>query len=160
MKILEKWTSSKRLLVCNCAIMSTIYDIYRWIKPNGCTLNLRTFPYRLIECVSLCVCVEQVQSKQKTTLRHAKQSNMIMSGQTRTRTCTVGAFMYMRVCVFVRLSLSGPWPCPCPVLLLQRNSPGCVSVYKCLCVCKYVLLSFLARPFTQWLRQMMQESAN
>lgn len=130
----RKLKSSIRLLVCNCAIMtnkpsilSTLYGIYSYIKPNGCSLNLRTFPYRLIECV--CVCVKQVQSKQKTTPRNAKQSNMIMSGQTyklaQTHTRTHSGRICVRVCV--RLSLSGPWPCPCPVLL-QRNSPVCVSV--------------------------------
>lgn len=144
----RKLKSSIRLLVCNCAIMtnkpsilSTLYGIYSYIKPNGCSLNLRTFPYRLIECV--CVCVKQVQSKQKTTPRNAKQSNMIMSGQTyklaqtHTRKRTVGAFMCVTVCVFVRLSLSGPWPCPCPVLL-QRNSPVCVRLVVWVYVCVYM----------------------
>lgn len=57
----RKLKSSIRLLVCNCAIMtnkpsilSTLYGIYSYIKPNGCSLNLRTFPYRLIECVCVC----------------------------------------------------------------------------------------------------------
>lgn len=138
----RKLKSSIRLLVCNCAIMtnkpsilSTLYGIYSYIKPNGCSLNLRTFPYRLIECV--CVCVKQVQSKQKTTPRNAKQSNMIMSGQTykhaqtHTRKRTVGAFVCVAVYVCASLfvwSLALPLPCAAAEKFACLCAPCCVSV--------------------------------
>lgn len=138
----RKLKSSIRLLVCNCAIMtnkhsilSTLYGIYSWIKPTK-SAHFPLSPYR----VCLCVCVEQVQSKQKTTPRNAKQSNMIMSGQTykhaqtHTRTHSGRIYVCDGMCVCASLfvwSLALPLPCAAAAAAEKFAclcAPCCVSV--------------------------------
>lgn len=134
------------------SIFSTLYGIYSYIKPNGCSLNLRTFPYRLIECV--CVCCVWKKCNQNKRRRRGTPNSLIWSclakhtnthKHANAQWAHLCAWRYVYLCVSLCLVLGLALAlCCCREIRLSV----CALLCECMCVCICIAFIFSAAIYT------------